>query len=65
MKPRPEPRRWEIHLALAGAQLGFALFPILGKLALGSIPPFLFAALRVVAAAALLEGVRRWRLPVP
>jgi drug/metabolite transporter (DMT)-like permease len=59
VSPRSEPRRWEIHLALAGAQVGFALFPILGKLALGSIPPLLFAALRVGAAALLLEGIRR------
>lgn len=63
MSPRSEPRRSEVHLALAGAQTGFALFPILGKLALGSIPPFLFAAFRVVAAAALLELIRRLRDP--
>ncbi len=56
-------RRFEIHLALAGAQSGFALFPILGKLVLGAVPPFLFAAFRVVAAAVLLEGVRRVRSP--
>lgn len=54
------PRRWEIHAALAGAQTGFALFPILGKLALVSIAPLLFAAFRVAAAALLLEGIRRW-----
>lgn len=59
MSRRSQPRRWEIHLALAGAQTGFALFPILGKLALGSIPPLLFAALRVAAAALLLDGIRR------
>lgn len=52
-------RRWEIYLALASAQAGFALFPILGKLALAGIPPFLFAAFRVTAAAALLEGMHR------
>ena len=52
-------RSAEVHLALAGAQIGFALFPILGKLALASIPPFLFAAFRVVAAALLLEAIRR------
>jgi drug/metabolite transporter (DMT)-like permease len=56
---RPAGRPWEIHLALAGAQTGFALFPIFGKLALTSIPPFVFAAFRVVAAALLLEGVSR------
>ncbi|MGE5413846.1 MAG: DMT family transporter [Syntrophomonadaceae bacterium] len=53
------PRPWGVHLALAGAQVGFALFPILGKLALAGIPPFLFAAFRVTAAALLLEGLRR------
>jgi drug/metabolite transporter (DMT)-like permease len=57
--PRAEPRPWQVHLALAGAQIGFALFPILGKLALSAIPPLLLAAFRVVAAAILLEGVRR------
>jgi drug/metabolite transporter (DMT)-like permease len=59
------PRWWEIHLALAGAQTGFALFPILGKLALGAIPPLLFAALRVGAAALVLEGLRRAQAPEP
>ena len=58
-------RRWEVHLALAGAQVGFALFPILGKLALAGIPPFLFAALRVAAAALLLDLLRRLGDPDP
>lgn len=58
-------RRWEVHLALAGAQVGFALFPILGKLALAGIPPFLFAAFRVAAAALLLELLRRLGDPDP
>jgi drug/metabolite transporter (DMT)-like permease len=52
-------RPWEIHAALAGAQVGFALFPILGKLVLVSFPPLLFAAFRAAAAAALLEAFRR------
>lgn len=65
MSPRSEARPWETHLALAGAQTGFALFPIFGKLALASIPPFLFAAFRVAAAAILLEGIRRLRSPEP
>jgi len=65
VSPRSAARPWEIHLALAGAQTGFALFPIFGKLALASIPPFLFAAFRVVAAAILLEGIRRIRAPEP
>jgi drug/metabolite transporter (DMT)-like permease len=51
-------RPWEIHLALAGAQTGFALFPIFGKLALGLIPPLVFAAFRVVSAAILLDVIR-------
>jgi drug/metabolite transporter (DMT)-like permease len=56
---RPAARPWQVHVALAGAQTGFALFPILGKLALGPIPPFVFAAIRVVAAAILLDALRR------
>lgn len=63
MSPRSTARPWEIHLALAAAQVGFSLFPIFGKLALASIPPFLFAAFRVVAAAILLEVIRRLRAP--
>jgi drug/metabolite transporter (DMT)-like permease len=51
----PRARPWEIHLALAAAQTGFALFPIFGKLALGSIPPLVFATFRAVCAALLLE----------
>ena len=50
---------WKIHAALAGAQAGFALFPIFGKLALVSIPPFSLAAIRVVTSAIMLEIVRR------
>jgi drug/metabolite transporter (DMT)-like permease len=50
---------WKVHGALAGAQAGFALFPIFGKLALGSIPPFALAAIRVVSSAVMLEIVRR------
>jgi drug/metabolite transporter (DMT)-like permease len=52
-------RPWEIHAALVLAQAGFALFPILGKLVLASIPPLPFAAFRAVGAAALLEAYRR------
>src|SRR5262249_32518200 len=52
-------RPWEIHAALAGAQAGLALFPILGKLVLVSIPPLLFAAFRAASAAILLEAFRR------
>lgn len=50
---------WKVHAALAGAQTGFALFPIFGKLALVSIPPFSLAAIRVVTSAIMLEIVRR------
>lgn len=50
---------WTVHLALASAQTGFAFFPIFGKLALVSIPPFVLAAIRVMAAAVLLDLVRR------
>ena len=48
--------------ALAGAQMGFALFPIFGKLALASIPPLVFAAVRVVAAS-FLDAFRASRAP--
>ena len=51
---------WRVHAALAAAQLGFALFPIFGKLALSSIAPLVLAALRVVSAAILLEVLRRF-----
>lgn len=54
---------WKIHAALAGAQTGFALFPIFGKLALLSIPPLALAAIRVVCSAAMLEVVRRLSPP--
>lgn len=59
MTEHPASRPWEVHLALAGAQIGFALFPIFGKLALSSIPPLVFAAFRVTAAALLLEVIAR------
>lgn len=54
---------WKIHAALAGAQAGFALFPIFGKLALVSIPPFSLAAIRVVTSAIMLDIVRRLSPP--
>ena len=38
VNPRAAARPWQIHLALAGAQVGFALFPIFGKLALAVDP---------------------------
>jgi drug/metabolite transporter (DMT)-like permease len=55
--PGSEP--WSVHAALLAAQTGFAFFPILGKLALATIPALVFAALRVTAAALMLEGARR------
>lgn len=61
MSPRAATPAWRIHAALTGAQVGFALFPIFGKLALGSIPPFVFAAFRVVGAVVILDSVRLWR----
>lgn len=57
------PRPWKIHAALVGGQVGFGLFPILGKLGLSAIPPLPFAAFRVGAAALILEGLRRARAP--
>lgn len=50
---------WPVHAALVGTQTGFALFPIFGKLALATIPPLVLAAFRVVAAAILLDLLRR------
>jgi drug/metabolite transporter (DMT)-like permease len=50
---------WPVHFALIAVQLGFALFPIFGKLALTTIPVLVLAALRVIAAALLLEALRR------
>jgi drug/metabolite transporter (DMT)-like permease len=66
VSPRAATPAWRIHAALTGAQVGFALFPIFGKLALVSIPPFAFAAFRVVGAVVILDAVRlsRTREPV-
>lgn len=61
MSSRGTTRTWQIHAALASAQTGFALFPILGKLALASIPPFAFSALRVVGAVVILDAFRLFR----
>ncbi len=58
MSPRGGTRPWQIHLALTGAQAGFALFPIFGKLALGAIPPLAFSAFRVVGAVVILDSLR-------
>ncbi len=54
-----DPEPWTVHFALLGAQSGFALFPIFGKLALASLPPMVMAAVRVVFACLLLESLRR------
>jgi drug/metabolite transporter (DMT)-like permease len=48
-----------VHLALFGTQSGFALFPVLAKLAFPTIPPLVLSAIRVVSAAAILEFLRR------
>jgi drug/metabolite transporter (DMT)-like permease len=61
--PRHGGSPWTVHVALAAAQTGFALFPIFGKLALVSIPPFVLAAIRVSAAAVMLEVVRSISAP--
>ena len=58
MSPRSRSRPWQIHLALLAAQSGFALFPIFGKLAMKTVPPFPFAALRVVGAVLILDAFR-------
>ena len=65
MSPAPEREAAEdgltVHLALLGAQAGFAVFPVFGKLALTSLSPLVLAALRVAAASVLLEAYRRAR----
>ncbi len=58
---RPPTGPLPVHLALAAAQTGFALFPTLGKLALASMPPLPLSALRVTCAALMLESIRRLR----
>ena len=50
---------WSVHLALGAAQTGFAFFPTLGKIALVTMPPLPLAALRVTAAALMLDLIRR------
>ncbi len=57
--PAREGDGWRVHLALLGAQTGFAFFPIFGKLALETIPAMALAAFRVVAASLLLALFRR------
>ena len=61
MSHRSRSRSWQIHLALITAQTGFALFPIFGKIALQSVPPFAFAALRVLGAIVILDAFRMIR----
>jgi drug/metabolite transporter (DMT)-like permease len=61
---RPDARtgaspRASVHLALLGTQSGFALFPVLAKIAFPTIPPLVLSALRVVSAALILELMRR------
>jgi len=58
-RPGRAENAWRVHLALLGAQTGFALFPIFGKLALATIPALVLAAVRVVAASLLLGLFRR------
>ena len=58
MSPRTRSASWQVHLALLVAQTGFALFPIFGKLAMKSVSPFAFAALRVVGAVLILDAFR-------
>lgn len=62
-RPRHGGSQWPVHVALALAQTGFALFPIFGKLVLPSIPPLVLAAIRVTSATAMLETVRRLSPP--
>jgi drug/metabolite transporter (DMT)-like permease len=55
----PREPAWPVHAALLAAQTGFALFPIFGKFALATLPPLVLAAIRVCAAALLLDLWRR------
>jgi drug/metabolite transporter (DMT)-like permease len=56
---RRTPHELRIHFALLAAQCGFALFPILGRVALAEIPALPAASIRVAAAAGLFEMFRR------
>jgi len=56
--PSQPDNEWRVHAALLGAQTGFALFPIFGKLALATIPAMVLAALRATAASALFAVFR-------
>jgi drug/metabolite transporter (DMT)-like permease len=49
-----------IHLSLLTAQVGFAIFPVLGRVALAEIPALVAASIRVVTAALLFEAIRRF-----
>ena len=48
-----------VFAALFGAQFAFGVFPVIGKIALVSIPPLPFALFRVAGASALLFLLRR------
>jgi drug/metabolite transporter (DMT)-like permease len=49
----------KVHAALAASALCFGTFPVAGKIALAELPPLAVALLRVAAAAAILQAVRR------
>ena len=49
--------------ALFSAQLFFGAFPVLGKVALASIPPLPFAFFRVAGASLILGAIARFRPP--
>ena len=52
-------------LALLAVQVCYATFPVLGKIAMREIPPFVVAAFRVVSGAAFLTVVARLLAPAP
>ena len=56
-------RELAIFAALFTAQFAFGVFPVIGKMALGSIPPLPFAFLRVGGASIVLGVLRKIRKP--
>jgi drug/metabolite transporter (DMT)-like permease len=56
-------REIAVFAALFTAQFAFGVFPVIGKMALASIPPLPFAFFRVAGASILLGAIRKIRRP--
>jgi drug/metabolite transporter (DMT)-like permease len=56
-------REIAVFAALFAAQVAFGVFPVIGKVALASIPPLPFAFFRVAGASLLLWAIRKIRRP--